>query len=106
MHRVRRTVLAVKSNVAGGCTDLWDAGSGPDLPNRSCNVLHTGASEEPAAYETSIHNYHTIQRHILEDNGHRHLHENNKSHSYNEMIIFRLYHHILFLLCHPHIHEA
>jgi len=30
MHRIRRTVLAVKSNVASGCTDLWDEGTGPE----------------------------------------------------------------------------
>ena len=59
----------------------------PDLPNRSCNVLLTDASEEPAASETSVHTYQTIRRHILEDNGHRHLRENRKSHTANSLFL-------------------
>jgi len=59
----------------------------PDLPKRSCNVLHTDASEEPAASETSVHTYQTTRRYILEDNGHRHLRENRKSHTANSLFL-------------------
>jgi len=59
----------------------------PDLPNRSCNVLHTDASEEPAASETSVHNYQTIRHHFLEDNDHHHLRENRKSHTANSLFL-------------------
>jgi len=57
------------------------------LPNRSCNVLHTDASEESAASEMSVHNYQTTRRHILEDNGHCHLRENSKSHTANSLFL-------------------
>jgi hypothetical protein len=73
MHRVRRTVLAVRSDVAID-TNLWDADSGTASDEQTVQCVEKVASEEPVASEMSVHTYQTIWRHLRES-------EKRKSHT-------------------------